>query len=417
MWATRGATDDGKTPVTHPGKQIVNLHVPSPRPVVALIAGVTLATVVLAGCSTTASPPTPSSGTAAPTESTFDADTVKQLDSILESAVTTGGMPGAVVAIWSPEGDYVSAAGYADKADKTAMTTDLNHRIGSVTKTFTVTALLRLVDTGTVSLDDPISDYVDGVRDGDRITLRHLAGMTAGIADYSQDEEWVGTLLADPRTPLSPQSLYDVVKDEPLHFEPGTTFEYSNTNTVLIGLAIEKATGKSLAEVLQAEIAAPLGLTHTFLPVAEEFPSPHAEGYTRQTLDGSEAVATDWNPSWGWAAGAIISNLDDLKVWVPALATGELLSPELQKERLDVTPFSPEDPDSGYGLGLFTLDGWIGHNGSLPGYKTVTVHLPEKEMTVVAFVNSDVDDESDLAGRLLTPITELLTPENVYAMG
>lgn len=417
MWATRRATDDGSTPVPHRRKKIVKLRALSPRPLVALIAGVTLATVVLAGCSPAAAPPTTSSGTETPAGSTFDPATVEQLDGILESAVTKGGMPGAVVAIWSDDGEYVSAAGYADKAKKTEMTTDLNHRIGSVTKTFTITALLRLVDAGTVSLDDPISDYVDGVAEGDRITLRHLAGMTAGIADYSQNAEWVTGLLEDPNTPLSPQSLYDVVKDEPLHFEPGTAFEYSNTNTVLIGLAIEKATGESLAEVLQAEVAEPLGLTHTFLPAAEEFPSPHAEGYTRQTLDGSEAVATDWNPSWGWSAGAMISNLDDLKIWVPALATGELLSPELQKERLDVTPFSPEEPASGYGLGLFTINGWIGHNGSLPGFKTVTVYLPEKRMTVVAFVNSDVDEESDLAGGLLTPITELLTPENVYATG
>lgn len=417
MWATPRATDDGSTPVPQRRKQIVKLLAFSPRPVIALIAGVTLATVVLSGCSPTAVSPKPSSVAEAPTGSSFDAATVKQLDAILESAVTKGGMPGAVVAIWSDEGEYVSAAGYADKSTKTEMTTGLNHRIGSVTKTFTVTALLRLVDAGTVSLDDPISKYVDGVEKGDRITLRNLAGMTAGLEDYSNDKAWATAFLQDPTAPLTPQSLVDVIQGKPLHFAPGSEFEYSNTNTVLLGMAIEKATGKSLAEVLQEEVADPLGLTHTFLPEANEFPSPHAEGYTRQTLDGAEVTATGWNPTWAWAAGAMISDLDDLKIWVPALATGELLSPELQMERLDVTPFAPEDPESGYGLGLFNINGWIGHNGSLPGYKTITVHLPEKEMTVVVFVNSDVDGESDLAGELLTPITELLTPKHVYRMG
>lgn len=88
---------------------------------------------------------------------------------------------------------------------------------------------------------------------------------------------------------------------------------------------------------------------------------------------------------------------------------------ELQAERLTVTPFAPDDSESGYGLGLFNINGWIGHNGSLPGYKTVTVYLPEKEMTLVVMANSDVDGESDVAPELLTPITELLTPKNIYS--
>lgn len=304
---------------------------------------------------------------------------MKKLDALLDSAVSKGGMPGATVAIWSADGDYVSSAGYADIEKKTEMTSDLNHRIGSVTKTFTVTALLRLVDAGKASLDDPISDYVDGLPEGDRITLRQLANMTAGVPEYTEDPEFVANFLQDPQVALTPRSLVDVVADAPLAFEPGSEFAYSNTNTVLIGLAIEKITGKPLAEVIKTEVTDPLGMTHTFLPEANEFPAPHAEGYTRQTTDGSQVAATDWNPSWAWASGAIVSDLDDLKIWVPALATGELLSPELQKERLDVVPFSPEDPTSGYGLGLFTINGWIGHNGSLPGYKTVTVYFPEKK--------------------------------------
>lgn len=394
----------------------MKLHAsPPPRSALALLAGVIVATVALAGCSAPATHPDAPTSKAA--TASFDADTVEKLDEILESAVTTHGLPGVMVSVSSTDGEYTSAAGYADVDTKAPMTTELNHRIGSVTKTFVITALLRLVDAGKASLDDPISDYVDGVTDGNRITLRHLAGMTAGIADYSQNAEWVTGLLQDPLAAVEPLSLLEVVKDEPLHFEPGSTFEYSNTNTVLIGLAIERITGEPLAEVVQNEVTEPLGLTQTFLPAANEFPSPHAEGYTQQTLDGSEATATDWNPSWGWAAGAMISNLEDLTRWVPALATGELLSPELQKERLTVTPFDAEDPESGYGLGVFRLNGWIGHNGSLPGYKTVTIYLPEKEMTLVALVNSDIDDKSDLVSALLTPITELLTPQSVYTMG
>lgn len=386
---------------------------PSPRFALALAAvGLSTSALALAACAS----PAPSA-TSSTSSGSFDAETVKKLDRILDDAITEHDMPGVTLAIWSPAGEYVSSAGLADVEKKTEMTPALNHRIGSVTKTFVVTALLRLVDDGEVSLDDPISKYVDGIAEGDRITLRHLAGMTSGIPDYTNDADWQSAYLADPLATLTPQSLIEGIKDKSLHDEPGTVVEYSNSNTILIGLAIEKITGAPLSEVLRVEVTEPLGLDHTFLPEAAEFPEPHAQGYTKQTIDGSRAVATDWNPSWGWAAGAMISDLDDLKVWVPALATGQLLSPELQKERLAVTPLSPEEQDSGYGLGLFRLDGWIGHNGGLPGYKTVTIYLPEKEMTLVAFVNSDVDGESDLGPNLLTPVTELLTPENVYQLG
>lgn len=395
------------------GKHTVKSHAPRPRFALALAAvGLSTSMLALAACASPA-PPAPSSTTTGK----FDADTVKKLDQILDEAISEHDMPGVTLAIWSPEGDYVSSAGLADVEKKTEMTPELNHRIGSVTKTFVVTALLRLVDDGAVSLDDPISTYVDGLREGDRITIRDLAGMTSGVPEYTNDKAWQDAYFADPFAPLTPQSLIEGIKDAPLNDEPGTVLEYSNTNTVLLGLAIEKITGMPLADVVRKEVTDPLGLEHTFLPEGNDFPEPHAQGYTVQTPDGSKKAATDWNPSWAWAAGGMISDLEDLKVWVPALATCELLSPELQKERLTVTPVSPDDKESGYGLGLFRLDGWIGHNGGLPGYKTVTIYLPEKEMTVVAFVNSDVDGESDLGPGLLTPVTELLTPENVYQLG
>ena len=387
---------------------------PSPRLALALATvGLTASALALAGCAA----PAASAPSSAPSSSrTFDAETVAKLDRILDEAITEHDMPGVTLAIWSPDGEYVSSAGFADVEEKVAMTPELNHRIGSVTKTFVVTALLRLVEDGRMSLDDPISAYVDGLGAGDRITLRDLAGMTSGIPDYTHDMEWASAYYADPLKPLTPQSLIDGVKDAPLNDEPGTVLEYSNSNTVLLGLAIEKVTGAPLAEVVRTEVTDPLGLDHTFLPEAEEFPEPHAQGYASD-LEGKDVIATGWNPSWAWAAGGMISDLDDLKVWVPALATGELLSPELQKERLTVTPMGPGDEESGYGLGLFRLDGWIGHNGGLPGYKTVTIYLPEKEMTLVAFVNSDVDGRSELGPNLLTPVTELLTPENVYELG
>lgn len=354
---------------------------------------------------------------AAPTgspDSSLSPEVSAKLDAIIDKAIDATGIPGVIVGVWSPEGDYIRAAGVADTKTGAPMQADFHSRIGSATKPFTVTALLQLVDEGKVGLDDPISQYIDGVTDGGTVTLRQLAGMRSGVPDYSSTEAFVSDYLADPTAPFTPERLVGYIAGQPLNFAPGTQFEYSNTNTILLGLVIEKVTGKALAEVITTGILKPLGLTETLFPAGSEIPEPHAQGYTNQTPDGSIADATDYNPSWGWAAGAMISTLDDLHKWVPALVNGDLLSAATQKERLKTEPLSPDDDSVGYGLGLFNINGWIGHNGSLPGYKTVTVYLPEQKTTLVVLVNTDVDGNTDLVEALMTPVTKLISPEHIY---
>jgi D-alanyl-D-alanine carboxypeptidase len=341
----------------------------------------------------------------------MDAARTAQLDAIVEKALKVSGIPGAIVGVWGPEGKYVRAAGVANTKTRAPMESAFSSRIGSATKPFTVTAVLQLVDDGKVGLDDPISKYVDGVTDGKTVTIRQLAGMRSGVPDYSSTEAFVADYLADPKAPFTPKRLLGYVAGKPLKFKPGTQFDYSNTNTVLLGLLVEKVTGKDLRDVITSRILKPLGLTHTLFPRGNEMPDPHARGYTDQTLDGSVADATDYNPSWGWAAGAMISTLDDLHRWVPALVKGELLSKATQRERLKMEKI---DTGTGYGLGVFSINGWIGHNGSLPGYKTVTVYLPEKDTTLVVLVNTDIEGKADLVGSLMTPLTKVISPGHVY---
>lgn len=373
-----------------------------------------LCSAIIAGavisCSTDKSADNPTSTS----DKVMDSAITGQLDSIIDAAVNSTGIPGAMVGIWGPNGNYVKVAGVADTATKAPMETDFYHRIGSVTKTFTVTALLQLVDEGKIGLDDPISQYVDGVMEGDAISLRHLAGMRSGLVDYTTSEQFVMEYLSDPRRAFTPEELVGYVKDLPLQLRPGTTVNYSNTNTVLLGMVIEKVSGSRLSDVIDTKIATPLGMEHTSFPMTNAFPTPHAQGYTNQTLDESVTAATDWNPSWGGAAGAMISSLDDMRIWVPALAKGDLLTDDTQKQRLQTVNLSEGDDSSGYGLGLFNSGGWIGHNGSLPGYKTVSVYLPEKDTTLVVFINTDIDGETDLTSALMVPITKLISPDNVY---
>ncbi|MFD9353827.1 serine hydrolase domain-containing protein [Streptomyces sp. NPDC060031] len=341
----------------------------------------------------------------------------RQLDEAVRTVMAEAQVPGVLVSLSAPgKGEYVRAFGTADKATGRPMATDLNMRIGSETKTFTVTALLELVDQGKAGLDDPIGEYVDGVPNGDRITLRELAGMRSGLFNYSADEGFFKALTADPRRPFTPQELLAFSFEHPVQFEPGAKFEYCNTNLILLGLVVEKASGEKLADYINHHVVEPAGLRHTLFPTGAEFPSPHAQGYTRQTASGKTQDAADWDPSWGWAAGAMISDLRDMRKWAEVLATGTLLTPATQAQRLKVTP-AGDLPDTGYGLGIFNVEGWIGHNGSLPGYQSLTVYLPESKATLVVLLNTDISyrgsEPSSLFGKA---ITGTVTPQHLFAL-
>jgi D-alanyl-D-alanine carboxypeptidase len=378
--------------------------------------------VIVSGCggqTPTAEP----SGTAAPTSSSteptkdMDAALAQRLDAAVEQAMEGANVPGAIVGVWGPDGTYIRAFGVADKAADTPMKTDFYSRIGSVTKTFTVTGVLQLVDQGKLGLDDPIGKFVDGVPQGDKITLRQLARMQSGLFNYTEAKPFQDAMFADPRRHFTPQELLGFAFAEPNTFPPGDGFQYCNTNTVLLGLVVEKVGGQPLHDYVRDHITTPLGMSHTNFPTDNAFPEPHAQGYTVQTADGKEAVATDWDPSWGWAAGAMISTLDDMRIWAPALATGKLLTPEMQAQRLQTVGAPGMPPQDGYGVGIFILGGWIGHNGSLPGYQTVAVHLPERQTTMVILINTDIEVQgAEPATKLTTAITKELTPDHIYTL-
>ncbi|MFJ5774894.1 serine hydrolase domain-containing protein [Streptomyces sp. NPDC093094] len=337
-----------------------------------------------------------------------------RLDRAIEDVRREAGIPGLVVGLWMPgRGTYVRATGVADTATGAPMRTGFRQRIGSITKTFTVTALLRLVDEGRVGLDDPVSRYVEGVPGGSRITLRHLAEMRSGLYPYTSDPDFVQALLSDPHRSFTPKELLAYGFRHANTSDPGTTFQYSNTNLILLGLVVEKAGGMSLPDFVHRRVLRPAGLRRTLFPTDARFPEPHARGYTNDTLSGEIEDATDWNPSWAWAAGAMISDLRDLRRWAGILADGTLLSPQTQRQRLRFLPTGV--PGTSYGLGIFDSGGWIGHNGSLPGYETVAVHLPSKKATLVLLLNTDVlsagQEPSSLVARA---ITEIVTPDNVY---
>ncbi|MFJ9539198.1 serine hydrolase domain-containing protein [Streptomyces sp. NPDC101225] len=366
---------------------------------------------------------TESAGTRLPTRqatsSPTEAATAARLDAAVRQVMRTTGVPGAIVGLWMPgQPDYARAFGVADKQTRAPMTTNMNMRIGSETKTFTVTGILQLVDQGKLGLDDPVSRYVPGVPEGDKITLRDLARMQSGLFDYTKDPDFDAAVQENPERVFTAQELLDYSFKHPLDFAPGTQLVYCDTNTVLLGQVLEKVSGQSIADYLRDHVLDPLDMGRTLYPDDAQIPAPYAHGYTTQTADGTEADATHWSPSDANAAGAMISTLADLHTWAPVVATGTpLIKPSTQKQRLQ-TATSPDFPGAAYGLGLFTAEGWVGHNGSIPGYQSLTLYLPSKKATMVVLLNSDKPykgtDPSTLFG---TAITTVATPGHVFRLG
>lgn len=383
--------------------------------VVALLGAVLLA----AGCGAPATVSPEATSVASPDPgSTLPAELVTTLQSTLDANRDKLGYPGAMVGVWTPDGAWFGVTGESGPDSGRPPQRDDHTRIGSLTKTFTVMALLQLADRQQVSLTDPIGKYVPGVPNGQTATLRDLAAMTSGIPNYTQSRAFGEAFTADPQDIVeTPQRLVDFVKGEPALFPAGTRSEYANTNTVLLGMVIEKVTGQPIAEVYRTNLLEPLGMSQTSYPgTSPELPDPHLRGVTNQPdgPGGPVREATNWNPSWASTAGAMISTLDDMRAWTVALGTGGgLISEQMQREREASTTSTvpPNDANLTYALGFFVDRGWWGHNGALPGYTSYAAYHPERRTSLVVFVNSDIT-----TAEQQTPPADVLAEEIVAAL-
>jgi D-alanyl-D-alanine carboxypeptidase len=191
----------------------------------------------------------------------LDAATTEALNVAAAGAFGEVSAPGAVMAIRTPAGTWMATIGYEDWDRTRPMSVDVHQRIGSVTKTFTVTALLQLAEQGKLSLDDPIEKYVPGLPNGSA-TLYQLASMRSGIPSYTFDESFQQQLFGDPNHVWTPQALVDLVRGAEPMYAPGAMTFYSNTNTVLLGMAIEHVAGEPIEAVMHKQIIEHLGLTN-----------------------------------------------------------------------------------------------------------------------------------------------------------
>lgn len=351
----------------------------------------------------------------------FSPKILGQLHHIATVVHTTYRVPGmAVAAVVPGKGCWVSATGYADKARHQRVTLNDEFAIGSITKTFTATVILELVQEGKLSLSAPISTWVPTVQDANDITVEMLLDMTSGIYDEPGGLV-VGQIAAHPTKLWSPEEVVATAVAQGPAKPPGSYY-YSNTNYVILGIIAQAITGEPINELITDQILQPLHLTHTFFPTTTP---PHSlvQGYSVEGIKGlggqriADVTSGYSSPayiSFAGAAGAMVSTLGDLETWAKAFATGELLSASMQRERLLITSqsqsfgyFSPLPKTGGYplpwryGLGILDVDGMAGHNGAVTGFRASMYYDPAKKATIVVLLNgADLEAEGQVETTL-----------------
>lgn len=340
--------------------------------------------------------------------------TAAKLESALTKAWTKTKAPGVIAGVWIGGKGWTAVRGSTVKGKHVTPTLADHTRIGSVTKTFTGTVILQLVEEDKLKLDQTIQQWFPTAPEASNITIRELGDMSSGINTYTADPTITTRYFNHPETAWKTDEAIDAGLAAPRKFPPGEGFFYSDTNTLMLGKIAEAVTGKSVGTLLRERIFQPLDLQGTSLPATTKLPVPFWNGYTDQNLEGTKVRdSTHWSPSLAGAAGAMISTLPDLHRWVIALGTGSLLSPAIQKQRLKPNPYSVAEGRE-YLFCLGRDHGWLSHTGDIPGYNTTVAYLPKKKAAIVVMTNTDIEAEEALpTPKLFTALAEVITPGNV----
>jgi len=372
------------------------------RRIVAVASGAAL----LAGCTA------PSAAPSAPPPA--DSALAASVDQTVQEAMRARHLRAVIVRV-TVDGKEVITKAYGESMTGVPATVDMHFRNGAVAISYVSTLLLILVDEKKVSLDDKASKWVPEIPHSDEVTLGQLAQMTTGYTDFVIGNAEVDAMLyTDPFRQWTPEELLQTVTSKPLLYPPGTNWNYAHTNYLILGLALEKATGRRMSDLMQEKVLGPLGLTNTTDPGpgAPTIPEPALHAFTserRQQLGIPAGTrfyeeSTYWNPSWTITRGAIqTSNIFDVNATAVAVGTGKLLTPESYRAMISTglrgkttalpgcaTCF-PQSEGYSYGLGIVTTGDWVMQDPLFSGEAGAFAYLPSKKVAVALALTFDED--------------------------
>ena len=339
-------------------------------------------------------------GFAASAASPLSPAQIKQIDLIANRALAKQHVSGMEIGV-GRNGTLLYARGYGlrDRARRLRVTAQTVFPVGSITKQFTAAAVMMLVERGKVNLDASIARYLPAAPHGNRITVRELLNQTSGLPDYLEDKPLLAAIMAGTDGPHAIPSLVALVQNKPLHFKPGTKYEYSNTNYALAGMLVARVSGMPYGQFLRREIFAAQGLTSTqYLRTTVASGPDVSRGYNY--AKGRFTLIPRFSMDWGNAAGAIASTAEDLVRWDHAFFTGAVIP--LSAVRIATTPpahivmIVSKDPANDLGIGY--AFGWvqaraegrqmIWHNGGLPGARAMNATFPRDRLDIIVLTNA-----------------------------
>ena len=346
-------------------------------------------------------------------------------------------LPGAMVLLHTPQGDFVFGYGTTELGVTNPPRAETHFRAASNTKTMTAAVIVQLAQEGKLRFDDPISKYVQDVPNGDKITLGQLLKMRSGLYNYTSAPELAESLDQNPTKSWTSEELRAIAFKHPPLFAPGAEYDYCNTNYLLLGIVAEKIEGQPLASIFQNRLFGPIGMKNTVLPASTSntIPEPYSHGY----MYGSSSYAlvdapypadlqaaakagtlkpnddTGQNPSYAKAAGGVISTADDLATWMRALVGGKVFDADYQRQWIESPeledPNNPKGQKYGYGISLITFgpNQVYFHGGEMPGYNSFMGYDPVNDVTLIIWTSLTVSlDGQPTANTIMLKILDLI---------
>jgi CubicO group peptidase (beta-lactamase class C family) len=329
--------------------------------------------------------------------------TVSGIDAAAEEVLKATGVPSASVAVVrGGKVAYVKAYGMARLEPPMPAAPGMQYSIGSISKQFTATVVLLLMQDERLRLDDPVGKYLPGLTRANEVTIRQVLSMTSGYQDY-WPEDYVMTSMMKP---VTPQQILDMWAKKPLDFEPGTEWQYSNTNYVIAGRIAEIAGGKPLFEQLQERIFRPLKMTGVFNSDASRLPANDPTGYYQHAL-GPLRPAPKEGQGWVFAAGELAMPASDLAVWNISMMNRTVLAPASYDEMFNEVKLK-NGKGTGYGLGVQVGDRnghrYIEHSGEVSGFVSENIVFPDDKASVTVLTNEDASSAAGALGRRIAPL-------------
>lgn len=378
--------------------------------------------LVLTSCASTPppSPTTTADATECPTGTTLDAglclsgDAIsEELAGILRSQFEADKVTAMIAGVWH-DGEPVLLGALGESMPGVPARPDMHHMLGNLTTPMLATVVLQQVEAGVLSLDDTIDAWYPDLPDADTVTIEMLLHNVAGYSQFTGLDDFLAGLYANPFRVWEIDEIIGIGTAGGTEFDPGTDWEFSDTNSaVLVGI-LAKATGRPVGELIEQGVFDPLGMDDSTAALDGNWPQPVLQGY-----DGERGVwenVTHWNPSWAHFAGGVGSNAQDVGTFLDALSSGELLSDEMHDLQFAPTTVGvgSNTPDTYWAMGFLSLQDWVFMNPTIPGYFGAGGTLPEEGWTMVVYAtpSPDTDLSNSPATGVFRLFTSIVSPEH-----